>query len=451
MIKIIKYLVLGGLFTIILGVSLAYLSNEDRNSTINILLNRIGETKLKLGAVEPASNFPEHLQITPPGLISVQELNILRERVSGPNPNDIVTYIFDNGPMDESIPSYIESKAQSKGLSITREDISKRTPSSRVFNTSSSTLKIFQGISGSQWYTVNGQWRSYQTATTTRDAYERQTGKQLIHRDEMSKFTYIISKLTSLALADSNTLYPDPDTESTSVDGDVNNQNDPGIGWSSCLTYTGQSAVDNGTTITTMMIRSDVDLTEWECFGNGIYVFDTSPLGTGATVTDAVFSLKPNLAQDNLSITPDMNVYSSNPTSDTTIIPSDMDDLGSTEFSTTKSWATLLAGVGSYIDYTLNAAGIAAIDTTTGTGRTKLSTRNANYEVAENEPTQSDQQIISFVNIDSADTTGTDSDPKLVITYTPGVGGGGTDGVNTQTFFIMSLLNKFLNTAMAKK
>jgi hypothetical protein len=120
---------------------------------------------------------------------------------------------------------------------------------------------------------------------------------------------------------------------------------------------------------------------------------------------------------DSLGIAPDLNIYSSNPASNTALVAGDFDSLGTTAFCDTPilftNWGT------GYNDFALNASGLAAISKT---GVSKFGLRNANYDVADElDPNNHDPSW-------SSDTTsavspwysekGEGYQPKLVVTYT---------------------------------
>jgi hypothetical protein len=66
----------------------------------------------------------------------------------------------------------------------------------------------------------------------------------------------------------------------------------------------------------------------------GIFLFTTSSLPDDATIDAAVLSVNGYQKSDGLSVTPDMNVYSSAPASNTALEAGDFDSLGSTAYAT---------------------------------------------------------------------------------------------------------------------
>lgn len=138
--------------------------------------------------------------------------------------------------------------------------------------------------------------------------------------------------------------------------------------------------------------------------------WDTSALTAGATITAATLSGYGVNQGGGNSETDSLNLYSSNPASNTSLAFSDFDY---TLFGTTQ-WATSFAfaswSIGSYNDINLNSTGLSNINKT---GVTKIGIRSVK-EVAGTQPSSTP----CFVSASSANHTGTSQDPKLVITYT---------------------------------
>ena len=141
-----------------------------------------------------------------------------------------------------------------------------------------------------------------------------------------------------------------------------------------------------------------------------VILFDTSALGAGVTISSATVSGYGISNGGGNSESDSLNIYSSNPGSNTTIAATDFDytKFGTTQYATSfafSSWTT-----GAYNDISLNATGIAAISTT---GITKFGIRSVK-EVAATSPASGP----CFVSASSANHAGTSQDPKLTINYT---------------------------------
>jgi len=207
------------------------------------------------------------------------------------------------------------------------------------------------------------------------------------------------------------TVYPDPDIETTSVDGETSESGSQT--WATIIAAAGDAKTDDEGTGYFVRIRAAVTLNDFTYLGRPIILFDTSALTAGATISAAVLSIYGLSKEDGPGWSPTYNIYSSAPASNTALAAGDFDSLGSTAFCdsalTYASWTAE-----AYNDFTFNATGIAAVSKT---GITKLGARSANYDVAAVAPTwgAGEEATIAAYYADTALTT---KDPKLVITYT---------------------------------
>jgi hypothetical protein len=224
--------------------------------------------------------------------------------------------------------------------------------------------------------------------------------------------------LSGMASALTLTVYPDPHTEVTSVDGYANVAST--LSWADLRIAAGTNAVDNGVQL---LLRMDAfgSTDVWAILGRVIMVFDTSTLGS-ANISAATLSLYGVSKQDPATAAaPTYNLYQGASQSNTIVGNADYQgNLNqSTELTTTFTYASFTTSA--YNDYTLNAAGLSHINKN---GVTKISWKIANYDVGAQTPTWSagtDARAVAS----SADETGTSQDPKLVITYTLVTGRGG--------------------------
>lgn len=223
---------------------------------------------------------------------------------------------------------------------------------------------------------------------------------------------YVGVPMHEYATMASLTAYPDPNTETTSCDGEIYHD---AAGWATARdAAAGTSAVASTDTL---------DVTCAENGGSYIFeraftLFDTSALGGGASVSAATVSLYgvgttvngDNDGADYLA------ALASTPASNTNITTADYDQIGTTEGSDQidiGSWAT-----SAYNDFTLNATGIGWVDVS---GITKLGWREGhditNATIATNYASRNEVQF------SAADEEGTSQDPKLVVTYSVGEAG----------------------------
>lgn len=171
------------------------------------------------------------------------------------------------------------------------------------------------------------------------------------------------------------TFYPDPHPEISSVDGYVTQTGEQT--WASLIAALGNGSNDTWDGVTFVAMGAGYAAGGYNMLSRGIFLFDTSGLPDTAVITAGVLSLYGYGVDDRLFADPDVNIYSALPATNNDLVAGDFDSLGSTPFSTPiLSSAWNLAG---YNDFVLNAAGIAAISKV---GVSKFGARNANYDVA---------------------------------------------------------------------
>lgn len=142
-----------------------------------------------------------------------------------------------------------------------------------------------------------------------------------------------------------------------------------------------------------------------------IACFDTSPLTSGASISSAVLSLYGRSGSSNGLGSNDIHIVASTPASTASLSASDYNQLGSTSFANIAygSW-----NGAAYNDFTLNSNGIANIS------KTGISKFGAILGWDLNDSFTGTWVAFGTTgyNFEGSDTSGTSSDPKLVITYT---------------------------------
>lgn len=213
---------------------------------------------------------------------------------------------------------------------------------------------------------------------------------------------------------DTSTFYPDPDPESTSVDGRARAPLTDNQTWATIRGHAGDAAVDTEVNTTANEIRCGTT-SGWQLMDRGFFLFNTSSLGANANISAANFDLYVTAKTQNLA-GQSVALVSSAPASNTALVAGDYDSLGETSFATALTVASLT--LSAYNTWTVNSTGIADIVTT---GVTKYGTR-LESDRANAEPTFS-ANALTDVSADMADQTGTSTDPRLVVTYSlPAVG-----------------------------
>lgn len=170
---------------------------------------------------------------------------------------------------------------------------------------------------------------------------------------------------------------------------------------------------DTATSATVIRIKSDTATDMWEIITRAIFVFDTSSIDDAATISATVLSLYgSNASADGLGCTPNIDIYTSTPASNTALANGDYSQIGTT--SQTGSPITYAGwNASAYNDFTFNSTGRGNVSKT---GMSKFGARNANYDVA-NTPPSWVSGVGSQLFCYFSENSGTTNDPKLVVTY----------------------------------
>ena len=217
------------------------------------------------------------------------------------------------------------------------------------------------------------------------------------------------------------TVYPNP---LTSVDGYVRRSG-------SNITFsdirdgagTGSNYTDSDANIARLQANTSTD--RYQVMQRAIILFDTSPLTAAATISAGVLSLFGQDAVANLGTAGfECDIVASTPASDTVLADSDYAQLGLTVFS---SIAYASFQVEAYNDFTLDANGITNI---TKEGISKFGGRG-DWDLNNSFGGSWGSGLNSNFLVYTADQTGTDNDPKLVVTYTIVVGPANLKTYNT--------------------
>ena len=228
---------------------------------------------------------------------------------------------------------------------------------------------------------------------------------------------------------DTLTVYPDPHAETKTCDGWASEDSGTTT-WATLRNNVGDNSNDSEASAQICGTQMTWVFSWW--FGylrRSIYTFDTSALGSTATLSGGVLSIYGLTKSDVALITPDINIYSAAPASNTAVVAGDFDSLGVTACSTTITYAGW--SITGYNDFDLNAYGDGLISQI---GISKYGARMAKYDAVLTTPTSSSlsTRMDCFLSGYFAENTGTSKDPKLVVTYTPGtVGTGMAEALNS--------------------
>lgn len=184
--------------------------------------------------------------------------------------------------------------------------------------------------------------------------------------------------------------------------------------WATIRAGAGTGAADTSTPERAFSIRSFSSSGNWFEIVRSIFLFDTSSLNTGDTITAAVLSLYGSSKADPLSITPNADIYTSTPAADTALVAGDFTQIATTsQTGSPITYASLVTSA--YNAFTFNATGRGNVSKT---ANSKFGCRNANYDVSGTVPTWS-ASVTSEFRVAFADAAGLTQDPKLVVTFTP--------------------------------
>lgn len=189
----------------------------------------------------------------------------------------------------------------------------------------------------------------------------------------------------------------------------------PGEVWATLIAGAGTfaSVTGDSTTICFYLVSTSTNL-QWQMVSRMFFNFDTSSLGSGATISAAVMSMFGSSKSDSLTVTPNIDVYTATPAATNTLAITDFQNVGSVSQTGTPityaGWSTT-----AYNDFTFNATGIGNVSKT---GISKFCLRNASYDVATVAPAWVSNGVSELKGRYADDLTNV---PKLVITYTVAV------------------------------
>lgn len=269
------------------------------------------------------------------------------------------------------------------------------------------TGSAFRGVRVKQPYAWDSAGRRTPIGLRGRVVGTRFVGKKVIPRAAFAGATYPVYADTT------STFYPDPNTETTSVDGYCS-RFPAAESWAAIRGGDGTSsgASDAGVNMSHYADR-DATGTLWDGLTRTLVLFDTSAIPDTDIISAATLSLKPDVIVDNGN---QSSVITVGVTASNTAL-ADSDFQSNTSGTTFASIDVTSLSVGTYTDYSLDAAGIANVSLT---GISKFAAKLSG-DAANSEPSLAANTVVT-IRCHSADAAGTTSDPKLVVTY--GVLGG---------------------------
>lgn len=225
-----------------------------------------------------------------------------------------------------------------------------------------------------------------------------------------------------LMVATVSTFRPDPDPETSTVDGYAQHRitsGDNDVPYSTLVAGAGTDAGGDQAWVHLSWIQAGTNTDEYHRNRRGLFLFDTSSIPDGDSISAAEiqFVIKTVAGSDELDggghDNSRIHIVSSNPASNTALVAGDYDSLGSTSFGNSVIQDDN-PGVDETEIITLNASGIAAIDKS---GITKFGTK-VGWDLNDTTTglTWTSDGSQAWV-IYSADNTGTSDDPVLEVTH----------------------------------
>ena len=213
-----------------------------------------------------------------------------------------------------------------------------------------------------------------------------------------------------------STFYPDDDATGspTSVDGHFESDGTNRT-WAAKIALTTATANDSSTALFAGGHFGTGVGDNFRYHPRAIMLFDTSALGSD-TVDSATLSMYGLSKANSSGVFNGISLSAAAPASNTALVNGDFDSFGSTEFSTSISYASW--STAGYNDFVLNASGEAAVVN----GISKFGTR-ATDDLNATKPVLGAGTFDDYVRAHSADNaSGTTQAPKLVVTHTAGAG-----------------------------
>ena len=210
-----------------------------------------------------------------------------------------------------------------------------------------------------------------------------------------------------------STFYPDSHAESTSVDGDTDN-NPSATDWNTIRTAaTGTGFGDSSPQMdVTIQMHSSTD--NWIRFKRADFLFDTSSLPDTDTIDSAVYEFV-SMGKTETIASQSIRMVTTTPASNTALVAGDYDQYGTVAQATDLTIASVTSDSSTYNTFTLNATGEGNISLT---GITKFGSRIAS-DADDSEPTWAAYQAANVGMFTADETEGGEARPRLVVTHSP--------------------------------
>lgn len=221
---------------------------------------------------------------------------------------------------------------------------------------------------------------------------------------------FVPQKFPAMGLT-TDTFFPDPNPETTSVDGLVERVPGANEAFSTIRTSAGNGSDDSTDTAEGAFLYN-ASGSNYSHLYRGIFLFDTSTIPSSDTISSATLSFKGALGLD--GYTQSASIVKTTPASNTSLANSDY-NIANWDMTQQASDKTLASLDGTnYNDFALNATGISNIGKG-ASGMAKFGTVLSGDRT--NTDPGSSSGVYSVWNIIKAEHTGTGSDPQLVVVH----------------------------------
>ncbi len=223
---------------------------------------------------------------------------------------------------------------------------------------------------------------------------------------------FLFFSITSTTFAVTTTFFPDPNPETTSTDGRAEQGGGAGLSWTAITVGSGSGADSSTASQVSPYLFGEAAANTWSTMRRTFFLFDTSAIGAGATVSSSTFSFNATAKVDNATLNQSIAIVGASTTLNTSIAIADYALTASATQRYSPDVDLGLISTTGYSHFLLNSDGLNNVSLTS---ITKIGVR-FHSEVNRVEPTWVASN--SNVTIDHAETAGTATDPKLVVTYT---------------------------------
>jgi hypothetical protein len=266
---------------------------------------------------------------------------------------------------------------------------------------------------GNRNITLNQNWRMA-TPRFIDWLSKRQSlfGEQLLLPSPFGAYPsqYITRPMVHIGMT-TTTVYPDPSSGSTTVDGFITS------GYRATMQLAHDVTTGDGSNVTSPWPGSGYPIMQRALrnasgyyLGRCYFLFDTSAIDSGDTISSATLSLYGNSFSYSNASTSTYHIVASSPASNNTLATTDFDNISFTSFASI-DYASMSQS--SYNDFSLDSNGIANV---TKAGISKFGSVNS-LDLNVTSMTSGHDNIMSVAE---ADASGTSTDPKLVVIHTAG-------------------------------